>query len=136
MASHKSFQAQPPFPDDIPTASMSTISLASLNSGDEAAARGLLTACQELGFFLLDLNGDTLGSKLMEDIDQLFLVGKEVMNLPWPVKEQYLHDAPRSFLGCVSHFLYSPAHSTCCWFVSLTYIRKFQTTRWFKNRDR
>lgn len=99
MASQKLFEAIPAFPDDIPTASMSTISLARLNSGDEAAARSLLSACQELGFFLLDLSEDALGTELIEDIDQLFLVGKEIMDLPVDVKEQYLNDAPRSFLG-------------------------------------
>lgn len=99
MASHKSFEDMPSFPDDIPTASMSTISLASLNSEDEAAAKNLLAACQELGFFLLDLNGDELGEKLIEDIDQLFLIGKDIMDLPQAVKEQYPHNPPRSFLG-------------------------------------
>lgn len=99
MASQKLFQAIPAFPDDIPTASMSTISLAELNSGNEAAARSLLTACQELGFFLLDLNGDALGTDLIDIIDQLFLASKDIMDLPLAEKEQYLHDAPRSFLG-------------------------------------
>lgn len=78
---------------------MSTISLARLSSGDEAAARSLLAACQELGFFLLDLSEDKSGKELVGDIDQLFSVGKEIMDLPVAVKEQYLHDAPRSFLG-------------------------------------
>ncbi|KAK7701640.1 hypothetical protein SLS64_010088 [Diaporthe eres] len=99
MASQKLFQAIPAFPDDIHTASMSTISLEKLNSGDEAAARDLLAACQELGFFLLDLNGDTLGNELIDIIDQLFLASKDIMDLPLAEKEQYLHDAPRSFLG-------------------------------------
>lgn len=99
MASQKLFQAIPPFPDDIPTASLGTISLARLMSGDEAAARSVLTACQDLGFFLLDLNDDTMGKELIEEIDQLFLVGKELMDLPVAVKEQYLNDYPRSFLG-------------------------------------
>lgn len=78
MASHKIFQDIPPFLDDIPmpVASMSTISLARLVPGDGATARSLLEACQELGFFLLDLNGDALGRALNEDIDQLFLAGK------------------------------------------------------------
>ncbi|KAL1870706.1 hypothetical protein Daus18300_005026 [Diaporthe australafricana] len=99
MASRKLFHDIPPFPDDVPTASMYTISLASLQSGDGTAAKSLLTACQELGFFLLDLNGDTMENELMNTIDQLFVVGKDIMDLPSDVKEQYLHDAPRSLLG-------------------------------------
>lgn len=99
MAFQKLFQAIPPFPDDIPTASMSTISLARLNSGDVEAARSVLKSCQDLGFFLLDPSGDAQGNELIEDIDQLFLVSKEIMDLPAAVKEQYLNDYPRSFLG-------------------------------------
>ncbi|KAG8162525.1 hypothetical protein KVR01_008290 [Diaporthe batatas] len=99
MASRNTFQGTPPFPDDIPTASMSTISLATLRSGGEEAAKSLLAACRELGFFQLDLDGDVLGLEMMKDIDQLFVVGKVIMNLPSAVKTQYLHDAPRSFLG-------------------------------------
>lgn len=99
MASQKLFEGIPSFPEDIPTASMHTISLASLCSGNEAAAKSLLAACQELGFFLLDLDGDTLGIDLMKEIDQIFLAGKDIMNLPREVKDQYLNDAPRSFLG-------------------------------------
>ena len=99
MASEKTFQSVPPFPDDVPIVNMSTISLARLNSGDVASSKGLIEACRELGFFLLDLTGDRLGETLTQEIDQLFVVIKEIMNLPEEVKEKYLHDPPRSFLG-------------------------------------
>lgn len=99
MASEKLFEGIAPFPDDIPTAPLYTISLAGLRSGDEATAKTVVSACQELGFFLLDLRGDELGDKIIEEIDQLFHVGQDLMSLPQDVKEQYLHDAPRSFLG-------------------------------------
>lgn len=78
---------------------MHTISLAGLRSGNGAAAKQTMTACQELGFFLLDLQGDRLGETMMEDIDQLFDLGKDLMSLPDEVKEQYLSNPPQSFLG-------------------------------------
>lgn len=99
MASNQLFQEIPPFPNNVPTASMSTIWLASLNSGDESSAKRLLGACQELGFFLLDLQGDALGETLIQEIDELFGVMTELINLPDEVKENFLHDIPRSFLG-------------------------------------
>ena len=99
MASQKLFDDAPPFPNDVQTARMSTISLASLTFGDEIGAKCVLDACQELGFFLLNLNGDVLGESLIKEIDELFGVMKEVMNLPEDVKEKYLHDIPKSFLG-------------------------------------
>lgn len=49
--------------------------------------------------FLLDLHGDTLGETLIEEVDELFGVMKEIRNLPDDVKEKYLHNIPRSFLG-------------------------------------
>ncbi|RYP59081.1 hypothetical protein DL771_011003 [Monosporascus sp. 5C6A] len=99
MASEKLFREIPPFPDNVPTVPMHTISLAALHSGDQKTAERVLAACQELGFFLLDLRDDRLGEMMMEEIDQLFQVDKEIMNLPEDVKQQYLHDIPRSFLG-------------------------------------
>ncbi|RYP19577.1 hypothetical protein DL765_003304 [Monosporascus sp. GIB2] len=99
MASEKLFRDIAPFPDDITTASMPTISLANLHSGHEATAKSLLAACQELGFFFLDLQGDELGETLVDEIDQLFALNKDLLNLPDDVKNQYLHDIPKSFLG-------------------------------------
>lgn len=102
MASREFFEEVPPFPDDLPVASMSTISLASLTAGEDATAKSLIAACQQLGFFLLDLNGDTVGTEIIEDIDRLFSTTQDIMNLPEEVKERYLHDAPKSFLGQAS----------------------------------
>ncbi|KAK8046183.1 hypothetical protein PG996_014247 [Apiospora saccharicola] len=99
MASDKSFTDAPPFPDDVPVIPMNTISLAALHSGDEATAKDVLTACRELGFFLLDLRGDALGETTMGEIDQLFHVGKDILNLPEDAKQRYLYDIPKSFLG-------------------------------------
>ncbi|KAI2601770.1 Clavaminate synthase-like protein [Hypoxylon sp. NC1633] len=99
MASEKLFEGIPAFPTDIPTMPMSTISLASLRSGDVSSARRMLAACQELGFFLLDLREDSQGEMMIEQIDRMFEVGKDMMSLPEDVKQQYLHDIPKSFLG-------------------------------------
>lgn len=72
MASTKLFKDAPPFPDDVPITQIHTVSLASLRSGDETTARSVLSACRELGFFLLDLQGDDeVGKAMIEEIDQL-----------------------------------------------------------------
>jgi isopenicillin N synthase-like dioxygenase len=99
MASKKLFQAVPAFPEDVPTAHMYTVSLESLASGNPSAARSVLHACQELGFFLLDLHGDAVGETIIDEIDSLFRAGEEIMNLPHEVKDMYRHDLPKSFLG-------------------------------------
>lgn len=99
MASQKLFDSVPPFPDNVPTARMSTVPLASLTSVDESSAKKVLGACQDLGFFLLDLAGDALGETVIGEVDELFEVMKQLMSLPQDEKMQYLHDIPRSFLG-------------------------------------
>ncbi|OTA62778.1 oxidoreductase [Hypoxylon sp. EC38] len=99
MASERLFRQIPPFPDNVPTAPMHTISLAGLRSGNGATAKQTMAACQELGFFLLDLQGDRLGEAMMEEIDQLFDLGEDLMSLPDEVKERYGNSPPKSFLG-------------------------------------
>ncbi|KAI3390883.1 hypothetical protein diail_8444, partial [Diaporthe ilicicola] len=99
MASEKLFRDIPPFPDDIPTAIIETISLTSLAAQDEAASQNLLAACREQGFFMLDLSGSELGNQMIDEIDQLFLAGNDIMNLPPDIKGQYLMDAPKNLLG-------------------------------------
>jgi isopenicillin N synthase-like dioxygenase len=112
MASGKIFETTPPFPDDVPVAPMYTISLAQLRAGDSSAASDVLRACQELGFFSLDLNQDPVGEEVIREVDTLFAAGKDILNLPDAVKDQFQHDPPKSFLGyvCASQTLACPAH--------------------------
>ncbi|KJZ80515.1 hypothetical protein HIM_00365 [Hirsutella minnesotensis 3608] len=99
MASEALFREIPAFPEDVPLMEMKTVSLASLHAGDSEAVERMFEACKELGFFLLDLHGDDLGDKMVEEIDRLFGVGKDIMDLPPEVKQPCLHDIPKSFLG-------------------------------------
>ncbi|KAI3390818.1 hypothetical protein diail_8572, partial [Diaporthe ilicicola] len=100
MTSEQLFENIPPFPDDISTAPVASVSLSGLRSGDNDTARDLLEAYRTLGFFLLDLRGEPLGDTLVTEIDQLMGgVGKDVMGLPEDVKRQYHVDVPRSFEG-------------------------------------
>lgn len=110
MASEKLFEAIPSFPDDVPVAPMYTVSLAQLHAQDASAASNVLHACQELGFFLLDLRHDPLGEDVIREVDALFTAGKDIMNLPDEIKEQFQHDFPKSTLGCVVRH----TAATCC----------------------
>ncbi|KAI1338641.1 oxidoreductase [Xylariaceae sp. FL0016] len=99
MASQALFQDLPPFPEDVPVASMKKVPLAGLRSGDEATAKEVFAACQELGFFLLDLYGDDMGEETIAELDQLFSGAKDIMDTPEDVKAKYLHNIPKNFLG-------------------------------------
>ena len=80
---------------------MHTISLKKLNAGDASTTRNILHACQQLGFFLLDLHGDEIGEIVVDEVDDLFRAGEDIMNLPDEVKERFQHNVPKSFLGYV-----------------------------------
>ncbi|PVH96306.1 oxidoreductase [Periconia macrospinosa] len=99
MASRTLFDALPPFPDNVVTAPIQTISLKELSSGSFDASKSLFEACRDLGFFLLDLGDDVIGEQLVGQIDQLFRISRDIMHLPKEVKIQYAHDPPKSFLG-------------------------------------
>ena len=101
MASEKLFEEVPPFPDGVPIANVATISLASLGQNGEAAdtAKRVLDACQKHGFFLLDLHGDPIVETFVREIDELFRVSTEIMDLPDKVKKEYQYKLPKGLLG-------------------------------------
>jgi hypothetical protein len=88
MASKKLFVAVRRFPDDVPTVSTYTVSLAKLNSAHLAAAKSVLDVCEKFGLFLLDQQSDSLGEPLISEIDNLFEARRDIMNLPNEVKDK------------------------------------------------
>lgn len=65
----------PPFPDNVPTAPLLRLNFSALQTSESERA-DFLQACKDLGFFYLDLRGDSLGEKLLAESDQLFGVGE------------------------------------------------------------
>jgi non-haem dioxygenase in morphine synthesis N-terminal len=106
MASKTLFEATAPFPDDLqPIAEISTISLAKLVADDTCEAQAVLDACRQLGFFLLNLSGDTVGEEMIKEVDQVFEMVREIMDLAMEEKIQHSNDPPREFRGY--EFLFS-----------------------------
>ncbi|OKL64267.1 hypothetical protein UA08_00933 [Talaromyces atroroseus] len=100
MASKTLFEATPPFPDDLqPVAEIATISLAKLVADDASEAQTMLDACRHLGFFLLDLSRDTVGEEMIKEVDQVFEMVRETMDLSTEEKVKYSSDPPRDFRG-------------------------------------
>ncbi len=56
-----------PFPEDVPTVKLETISLAKLIANDEDEARRLFENCKDPGFFNLDLTDHPDGVQLLKD---------------------------------------------------------------------
>ena len=93
------FADLPPFPDNVPTAPLLRVSLAKLTSQDEAEQDRCWRACQELGFFYLDLTTCTPGTALLSDASSLFSLMKTFYALPLSEKVQYDFKKEGSYFG-------------------------------------
>ena len=87
----------PPFPDNVPTAPLLRISLEKLLQHDKTELERFVQACENLGFFYLDLTGP--GDALLAEANQLFGVGEELFDLPLEEKAKYDFSAQKSYFG-------------------------------------
>ncbi|KAK5103158.1 hypothetical protein LTS08_003962 [Lithohypha guttulata] len=87
----------PAFPDDVPTAPLLRLSFAKLWDNDLEEVNRLLRACEDLGFFYLDLRGP--GDDILADADNLFRVGENLYDLPLEEKKQYDFMHKNSYFG-------------------------------------
>jgi len=96
-ASAQTFHNLPPFPEDVPTAPLLRLSLAKLLEHDKAEVNRFVRACEDLGFFYLDLSGP--GDGLLSYADALFQVGEQLFDLPLEEKKQYNFMHKNSYAG-------------------------------------
>ena len=99
MASTKLLNAYPKFPEALRTAKISEINLTGLASGSEVEAQEVFTACRTSGFFLLNLRGNAAGEKLLKDVEAMFGIAREVMDLRTEEKLKYERAPSRDNLG-------------------------------------
>ena len=95
----QNFPNVPPFPDNVPTAPLLRLSLKKLLENDQEESDSFFTACKDVGFFYLDLEGTTEGQSLSRDADALFNVGSELFDLPVEEKQSYDLSAQNSYFG-------------------------------------
>ncbi|KAK3360560.1 hypothetical protein B0T25DRAFT_449582 [Lasiosphaeria hispida] len=67
-----------PFPDDLPTVDLQTVSIAKLLSKDEAEAQRIFSFCRDPGFFLLDLTDHPEGVALLQDAAECARLAKKL----------------------------------------------------------
>ena len=79
----------PPFPADLPTASLESISLRNLQSQSSSESTNLLDSCRNLGFFYLNLLGSGLGESIIREAEQLHVLQQEFYALPHGDKDVY-----------------------------------------------
>ncbi|RAL06155.1 putative oxidoreductase, 2OG-Fe(II) oxygenase family [Aspergillus ibericus CBS 121593] len=79
----------PPFPSNVPTAPLVRLSLSKLQSHDVAESQRLLQACEDIGFFYLDLQDSTIGANLLTLADELFTLGENLFSLSLKEKQKF-----------------------------------------------
>ncbi|KAL2830787.1 hypothetical protein BDW59DRAFT_140839 [Aspergillus cavernicola] len=94
-----SFHGLPPFPVDVPTAPLLRLSLKNLLAQNEAEVQSLSKACEELGFFYLDLSDAGAISQILDNADKLFHVGTKLFELPLEEKQRYDFSGQKSYFG-------------------------------------
>jgi len=89
MPTAKHFASCPPFPDDVPIASISRISLAKLLANDAAESEALFKASKDTGFLLLDLKGSENGEIVLKEVEAAFETSKMFYDCSLEEKSKY-----------------------------------------------
>ena len=84
-----STMAQVPFPDNVPTAPLTTLHLHKLIANDSAEVQRLYDASRYLGFFYLDMRGSPEGERLLASASRLFELERDMFALPLVEKNKY-----------------------------------------------
>ncbi|PWY96615.1 Clavaminate synthase-like protein [Aspergillus sclerotioniger CBS 115572] len=93
----------PRFPSDIPTAPLLRLSLSKLQSHDITETHRLLQACEEIGFFYLDLQDTNIGNNLLTLSDELFSTTENLFSLSLDEKRKYVFTYPNCHHGYRIH---------------------------------
>src|SRR5271170_5565812 len=84
-------QLMPPFPDNLPTASLVILDFALLSKNHPEEIERMFTACREKGFFYLQNH--------KVDTEAAFQFGKELYDIPSEEKEKYAMGDGGNYLG-------------------------------------
>ena len=84
----------PPFPSDLPTAGLVSVSFDALQDPSTAQleASKLFAACKDLGFFYLKLDGSDVGNTIIQEVEQLHELQQEFYALPHEEKDRFGRD--------------------------------------------
>jgi len=89
----------PPFPDDIKTAPLVSISLDKLQGGDEEESKAFFEASKGLGFFYLKLDESELGQKIVSEAEQLNDLQQAFYKRPQEEREEFAREKIDAFFG-------------------------------------
>ncbi len=99
MAPATTHHLYPPFPAELPTAPLVSVSLAKLKASDGAESKAFFDACRSLGFFYLDTTGSPLGCSLVAEAERLNDLQARFFKMPNHEKEEYAREKVDPFFG-------------------------------------
>ena len=101
MPSLTTHHLYPPFPKDLPTAPLGSISLQTLEDASSSfpECATLFEACRTLGFFYLDLTGSELGESILRESEELNKLQQQFYALPHESKDEYGQDKVDPFFS-------------------------------------
>jgi isopenicillin N synthase-like dioxygenase len=77
---------QPPFPDNLPIAEVSSISHKKILGGDASEINKLLESARTLGFFRVDFRESELGQQILKSANKMFQLSAQTFALPAETK--------------------------------------------------
>jgi isopenicillin N synthase-like dioxygenase len=89
----------PPFPSDIKTAPLVSISLSKLEAGNEAESKAFFDAAKNLGFFYMKLEGSSLGERIVNGAEELHRLQQQFFGRPNEEKEEFAREKIDPFFG-------------------------------------
>jgi len=89
----------PPFPTNVPTAPLVTISLRKLENYDQDEHARLFEAAKAIGFFYLDMRSSPTGESLLHQADNMFTLMDDFFDLPLGEKQKYDFAAQKKYYG-------------------------------------
>ena len=101
MPSLTTHHLYPPFPTDLPTAPLGSISLHTLQDASSSTSEcaKLFEACRTLGFFYLDLTGSELGESILRESEELHELQQQFYAHPHEAKDEYGQDRVDPFFS-------------------------------------
>ncbi|BAE65987.1 unnamed protein product [Aspergillus oryzae RIB40] len=113
MPTTRYFDQCPPFPSDLHIVPLPKVSLEGLQNGSEHESQLLFQACQEWGFFSLDLRQSDKGNELLGDAERMFDLTRETFDLDQSVLDNYAYTPPHDLTGMWSLISITDIILTC-----------------------
>ncbi|KAL8658847.1 MAG: hypothetical protein Q9226_000737 [Calogaya cf. arnoldii] len=99
MPTEEYFARFPPFPSDVPVVQLECLSFTKLLANDTAERQRLFQACQDIGFFLVNLRGTDEGETMLKHAERAFKLTEQIHKLDQDELKQYAFKPPADLFG-------------------------------------